>query len=338
MRRTLLITLALALLSAACSGNSSNNATNQTPGLTDPTTAAVADTADQIANDYNRSLDDWVAAIDTATDGLTDYPKQIQVKQNTAAELSTQKTDCSAASSAATKANTPPVLDKPPSGATSAAYETAVAKDKSIRAAAKAVQTELTAIVRFCTWLNTFESGQPAANAANASLFSQPLRYTGTIKVNGVSHTCAKGSSCYTPDQSLWPRITQLLQQQGSASAQGAAAINKDHIPCLVKGWDAACKLVVQNQLDYQTWTDEYAKAFDDNKKKDLPTANAAISAVAAKFDREVLYPLSNLPGIYKQLAPKQKYDSRVSTTGANIWIAEVTDQVKALKAAVAKL
>lgn len=332
------VSVVAVLLSAACSGNSSSSDTNQTPGLTDPTTAAAANTADQIAAAYGHDLDGWVTAMKSAGDSLDGYPKQIDLKHDTPTELSLQRTACSDATAASTKANTPPVLDPASDASTSTAYAAAAAREKTVARQAKAVQSALQAVVRFCTWLNALESGETAANTANASLFAQPLRYTGTIKVKGVSHTCPKGSSCYTPDQTLWPRISQLWQQQGAATAQGANTIKKNKIPCLIKGWDAACDLVVQNQLDYQKWTGEYAKAFDDNKSKDLPTANAAISAVAAKFDSEVLFRLANLPGIYRQLAPDQKYDARVSTTGENIWVAELNGQLKTLKAALAKL
>lgn len=340
MRRILVIAVVGAsLATAACSGGSSGGS-NETPGLTGsstPTTTA-ANTPDQLAAAYERDVTEWVSDVKSATDELNDYPKQINVQHDSVAQLTAQRTSCSTATSTATKVQTPPVLDSPRSGGSSAAYSAAVKHDRALRKRAAAVLVQLQAVVRFCTWLNALESGETTANAANASLFSQPLRYTGTIKVKGVEHTCPKGASCYTPDQSLWPRISQLWQQQGAATAQGANAIKQGHIPCLIKGWDAMCDLVVQNQLDYQKWTGEYAKAFDDNKDKDLPTANAAISAVGAKFDSEVLVRLANLPGIYRQLAPGQKYDARVSTTGENIWIAHVTGVLKQLQAAVAKL
>jgi len=340
VRRILVIAVAsAAVVTTACSGGSSGGS-NTTPGLTDSTVPATtaANTPDSIAAAYERDVSGWVSDVKSAGDELVDYPKQINVEHDSVAQLSAQRTACSTATATATKVQTPPVLDAPASGATSAAYAAAARHDRALRRRAAAVLTQLQAVVRFCTWLNALETGETTANAANASLFSQPLRYTGTIKVKSVTHTCPKGASCYTPDQSLWPRISQLWQQQGAASAQGANAIKDGHIPCLVKGWEAMCDLVVQNQLDYQKWTDEYAKAFDDNKDKDLPTANAAISAVGAKFNSEVLLRLANLPGIYRQLAPGQKYDARVSPTGENIWIAHVTDVLKQLQAAVAKL
>ena len=294
--------------------------------------------ADQIADQYSRDADNWVADVDNAVDGLNGYPDQLTTKEVTASQRAGQGNYCSGAQKTVTKVSTPPVLDPAGDAKTSLTYRAAAERAKTLSAQAKAVQKLLGDVVQFCTWLDTFESGQPAALATNGTLFAQPYRYTGKITVAGKSHTCPDGSSCYTPDQSLWPRISTLWQKQGAATAQGAAAIQKDRVPCLVAGWERMCDLVVQDQLDYQKWADDYAKAFDDNKDKDLLTASAEISKAAAKFDSEVLIPLANLPGIYRQLAPGQKYDAHVSTTGANIWIEHITGVLKDLKAATAKL
>lgn len=329
--RVLALIVAAAVVLAGCSGSSGS----ASPGAT---TSAFGSGPDAVAGDYTRAADDFVAAVEHAVDGLDGYAAQLTTKQVTSAQLSAQKAYCTAAQMAQTKAKTPPVLDPAPESSASAAYRAASARDKSLRAHVKAVQSGLGDVVRFCTWIDTYDSGAPAANKINKTLFSQPLRYAGTITVKGVQHTCPPKDSCYTPDQSQWPRIATLVRQQGVDIAQGAAAIQKSHQPCVVKGWDAACNLAVSYRLDYQQWDDEYASAFDDNKDQPLAAANAAISAVGAKFEAQVLFPLTALAGIYQKLAPGEKYDARVSGIGENLWIDHLTTTLKDLKAALAKL
>lgn len=337
MPRVLAVIIAAALLLAACSGGSSHD-TATTSANTSGAGSSTANSADQIADAYSRAADDWVAAVDNAVDALNPYPAQLSVKQVTAAQLAAQQTYCGGAQRALTKVQTPPVLDPVADGRTTVTYRSATDRDRTLRAHAEAVQAQLSAFVRFCTWADAIEIGQPAAAKTNATLFAPPLRYTGTITVAGKQHTCPQGTSCYSPDQSLWPQMATLWQKQGAATAQGATSIKQNKIPCLVKGWEPMCDLVVQNQLDFQKWAGEYARAFADNKDTSLLVGNTEISTVAARFDTEVLLPLANLPGIYRQLAPGEKYDARVSTTGVNIWIDHVKTVLADLKAATKKL
>jgi hypothetical protein len=202
-------------------------------------------------------------------------------------------------------------------------YEHAAASAATLPARAEAVRTDLQKLVRFCTWVDTLNVGEPTANNDNAQLFSAPLRYTGTTTVHGVKHTCPSGSSCATPDQSQWPQIAKLWREAGAATAEGAQRIRQDKTPCLLAGWDTVCNLVVQEQLDYQAWSDKYAATFQAYASQPLTTGVVAVSYVGGLLESEVLAPLKPIAAAYAKLDPKHKYNSRNSTLGIDIWVAQ---------------
>jgi hypothetical protein len=287
--------------------------------------------ADDIAASFQRRAGSWATSIQNAVSSIADYPSQIDAKKDSRTQLATQVTYCGTAQNALGTASRPPVLDPAPPNS-SAIYAAAKVSAAKLPALAKAVHADLATLFRFCTWLNTFESGEADANRANSELFNAPLRYTGSTEVKGVKHTCPAGASCYTPDQSQWPKIATLWRASAAGTAKGPQAIQKDKIACLFEGWDDVCTLVVQDQLDYAAWADTYARAFDDGKGEPLAKANAVINVANARFTREVLAPLSPLGHLYAQLAPGHKYDARASLLGKDIWIAQITALMAQLK------
>ncbi|MDT4938636.1 MAG: hypothetical protein QOG80_2307 [Pseudonocardiales bacterium] len=315
------VSVAAVLALAACTSQGSGQSASPSPGESSSTVGSAS--AEDVAAAYERAFGGWIVNVENATTNLAKYPDQLNVKHDTAAQLSAQAQDCEGAQSALATLGRLPVLDTVP-GNGSIAYRDAVSHAAALAARAKPLRAELQQVVRFCTWVGTLESSEVQANTANAQLFAAPLRYSGTTTIKGVQHTCPSGASCYTPDQSLWPRIVKLWQQQGAATAAGAHLIQKHKVPCLFTGWEKACDVVVSNQLAYETWSNTYAKAFDDGRKLSLGAAAAKISAAGVQFTKDVLAPLAVLPGIYARLAPNQTYNGRTSLTGANIWIAEI--------------
>jgi hypothetical protein len=320
--------LSLVLVLAACSsGHSTSNGSRQ-PG---------ANTADDAAASYGHAVGAWADAVQSAVNPASDYADQIGVKHDTAQQLETQKTDCDKLRAAIPLTQQWPKLDSVPA-AGSILYQQAAASAATLPARADAVRTDLQKIVRFCTWLDTFNLGESDAINANAQLFSPPLRYTDTTTVNGVKHTCPSGSSCATPDQSQWSKIAALWRQAGAATARGAQQLQHDKTPCLIDGWDAVCKLVIQEQLDYQTWADKYALAFQTYASTPLTEAVALIGFVASKFQADVLAPLQPIGGLYAKLDPAHKYSSKTSTLGVDIWVAQARQIMSTLSNDLAAL
>jgi len=315
--------LAAVLVLAACSGGGSHSKSSagRLPG---------ADKADNAAASYGHAVGKFADAVQGAVNPASAYADQIGVKHDTALHLTQQKNDCDTFKSAIPLTKLVPTLQVLPA-AGSVLYQEAAASAATLPARAAAVRTDLQKLVRFCTWLNTFNSGEQQANADNAKIFSPPLRYTGTTTFKGVSHTCPSGSSCATPDQSQWGKIGSLWREAGQLFAEGTQQIRRDKTPCLIAGWDDVCNLAMQEQLNYEAWSDKYASAFQTFAKYPLETAIENISFVASKFQTDVLTPLKPIAAVYAKLDPKHKYDSRKSTLGIDIWVAQARDQLATL-------
>jgi len=307
--------LSMVLVLAACSGKGGH-------GTSTGSSSAGAATADDAAASYGHAVGAWADAIQSALSPASAYADDIGAKHDTAEQLTAQKTDCDKFNSAIPLTQLAPKLQAMPANG-SLLYQHAATSDVTLPARAEAVRTDLQKLVRFCAWLDAFNIAESTANNADAQLFSPPLRYTGTTTVNGVKHTCPTGLSCATPDQSQWGEIAKLWRQAGSATAEGPQRIQHDKTPCLLAGWDAVCNLVMQEQLDYQAWTSKYAAAFQAYASQPLTTAVVAIGIVGSQLQSDVLAALKPIAGLYATLDPAHKYDSRKSTLGVDIWVAQ---------------
>ena len=187
--------------------------------------------ADAAAASYNAAAAKWKPQIESQSAYLADYVTQMNLGEDTTAQTEAQNRDCAAAHALATASSSPPALVTAKTNGSSA-YAAAQIAQRQLAAQASKLRTDLVPYTRLCDWYDASVIQTADYGAVYSKINSAPFTFTGSMTYAGKNYTCSNAAGCTTPDTSLYAQLATLWKQAGDDQGAGAAAVQKNHIPC----------------------------------------------------------------------------------------------------------